>query len=303
MSFIESTLKKREDLRRFILGCFKPEVLAAESARKELNASLQSHWPEHPIEVYELIHEKYDASPQNAATGAPSPSENFIVFIDSELDIDWIADKTISEESAELISLAESVGARRCHHLPREQVLEFKRIIGQAIVSALQGSKKQPQKLANEAAVFLKNRTVERSRVWTLCSSHLLILSFLIFAWLVSNSALFQVWNAKIPVEFWLATAGGLVGAYLSVIQKTGSGDMDAASGKKIHAIEVLTKLVAGFLLGGIAFALSQSVHAPPSLKAITADSPSMFLFSFAAGFIERLIPRMVSRYSESIQK
>lgn len=299
MAFIEKSLELRKQARTFILGWLRPSILQNEQSRFELNRCLQEHWKDPSIKVYELIHEDWVPAPPTQP-GSTNHSNNFIVFIDPELDIDWTNDRDFSEGQFESISFAESIGARRCGHLPFEQVLEFKRLIGQAIVNAIHGNPKLSRGLAEDAAQFLKDRTIERSRAWTLASAHSLLLAagFLVGLCLAIPPFLNLFFGT--PLGLWFASAGGLLGAYLSVIQKAGSGEWDAASGLCIHVLEVLTKFAAGTLFGGIAFAISQSVHAPASIKALTPDNASLFMFGFAAGFIERVIPKMVSTYSES---
>lgn len=303
MSFTDKSLEFRNRARRLLLGWFKPSVLTVERCREELNRSLQKHWPDSPIKVHELIYENWDP-PVPAAPGAPAAqtngSDHFIVFIDPELNIDWINNANGDDTELECISLAESIGAKRCHHLPREQVLEFRRLLGQAIVNGIRGNPKQSRALSESAAQFLKDRTIERSRAWTLASAHSLLLAAAVIAALCIAIPIILNLLSGAPLGLWFAAAGGLLGAYLSVLQKAGSGEWDAASGRCIHILEVLTKFAAGTLFGGIAFAISQSVHAPASLKALTPDNASLFMFGFAAGFIERVIPKMVSTYSES---
>lgn len=289
MGLIAKSLQFREDLRQFILGWISPETLASEKARADLNNELKEHWKPRTIEAYELILENWepDRSTEN---------EWFVVFIDIDLDVDWINNGKTDAESDRCISLAESIGAQRCNHLPRDQVLEFKRLVGQSIVNGINGEAKQACKLAETAAQFLKDRTVERSRSWTLVSAHYFFFLFsAILIYLYENGVLPKIEDSLLP---WLAVQGGIVGAYLSVIQKAGRGEWDAAAGRYIHYIEVFTKLFAGSILGGLALVLSRSVHAPASVKAITPDGYSIFAFGVAAGWLERLIPKMISHYS-----
>ena len=286
-------------MRTFFLGWLRPEILVTEKFRKELNEVLQGHWKDDPIEVHELVLEQWNENVADGRDGEVEKSSNFIVYIDQELGVDWLAKWDLDKKPSECVSSAEAVGARRCQHLPREQVLELKRMVGQAIVSGIRGNIKQSCDLTKEAAQFLKDRTVERSRAWTLTSAHC-VLAIMVIAVLSAFK--------RIPDQGWLSTdiagvligvSGGLIGAYLSLIQKAGRGDWDAASGRWIHVLEVFSKIVAGAVFGGIAIALSRSVHAPPSLKTISLDSFSMFLLGVVSGLFERKIPRMLSKYAD----
>jgi hypothetical protein len=297
----DKLIQFRRDARRVLLGLFKPRKLEIEEARKTLNQMLKSRWEINDTEVYELIRENHE-TPEEAAT-AMKPIPQYVVFIDVELDVDWMAKGDLEEEANCLVTQAEAVGARRCKHLPREQVLEFKRLIGHAVVTGIRASKPNSQKLCKEAEKFLKERTIERSRRWTLTSAHFFALLFGVGLYFFRGALADASPAGSVRLGCWLGAAGGLVGAYLSVVQKAGSGEWDAASGVFIHRLEVFTKLIAGIILGCLAFILSRSAHVPPSIAAITPDSFSLFIFAVAAGMIERLIPKMVAKYSDKTAK
>jgi len=299
MNFIEKSLEIRNHLKRLFLGWICPSILDTEKSREELNALLNKHWGNNPVDVYELIYENWEELPKNPQSPTQPKTQNFIVFIDQDLDVDWITEKELTKENAECVSIAQSISARRCKHLLHEQRFEFKRLIGQAIVSGIQGNLAQSKKLASEASQFLKDRTVERSRDYTLSSANLsmvliLLLAQLIFVWSSENP--------KIPEGLLFSSFGGIIGVYLSVIQKAGIGNWDAASGWWIHWLEVITKLFAGVLFGAIAFALSQSVLAPPLFKSIAGDNYALFIVGVGVGLFERTIPKMISKYLETSQ-
>lgn len=297
----EKLIQFRRDARRVVLGLLRPRTLEIEEARKMLNQMLKSRWEINDTEVFELIRENHE-TPEEAAT-ATKPLPQYVVFIDVEFDVDWMAKGDLEDDANSLVTQAEAIGARRCKHLPREQVLEFKRLIGHAVVSGIRGAKPNSLKLSKEAEKFLKERTIERSRRWTLTSAHFFALLFGVGLYFF-RSALVNVSPAGgVHLGCWLGAAGGLVGAYLSVVQKAGSGEWDAASGVFIHRLEVFTKLIAGIVLGCLAFVLSRSAHVPPSIAAITPDSFSLFIFAVGAGLIERLIPKMVAKYSDKTAK
>lgn len=300
MNFVDKALHFRQELRRFVWGWVRPQILASEMARAELNRELKERWKPHSIEVYELI---LDTSEPNQisdpSTARESKDKRFIVFIDPDFDIDWITDCEMDAGADKSVSIAESIGARRCKHLPREQILELKRLVGQAIINGIRGETEESLKLTEGAAQFLKDRTVERSRSWTLTSAHFFVLLFsavLALFWHFSGTLL--LWQTTDAFLLWAAIQGGLIGAYLSVVQKAGRGEWDAAAGESLHRVEVFTRLWAGGTLGGIAFALARSAHAPESLKGIVPDTYSALILGVVAGLFERTIPKMISSYS-----
>ncbi len=176
-------------------------------------------------------------------------------------------------------------------------------MIGHAIVAAIRGGLKESRELSDKASEFLTERTIERSRVWTLMFAHMavpLIASMLGLIFVALHSDDSRRFLAMGESYLWVAMFGGLLGGYLSLVQKAGRGEWDAAAGRGAHATEVFTKLAAAVLLGAIAFAITQSTRVANPVAA-TPDPYSIFLFSFGAGFFERLIPKIVSTYSQSV--
>lgn len=294
MACVDKLLEHRRALRKLLLGWFRPAILEAEAARVEMATVLRQHWTKDPIHLYELIFEQWDPPAEQNAGQAQAESHNFVVFIDPEMDVDWIHSSSLTPASAGAVSFAESIGARRCKHLPQEQVLEFKRLIGQAIVDGIRGDSDLSHRLVAQATNFLKDRTTEQSRRWTLQAAHFLAAFFVLLLWLQSN------WI--VPVEFLLAMAGGVTGAYLSLVQKAGKGAWDSASGFSTHLLEVFSKLVAAAFFGLVAYTISQSTYAPTSLKTMATDSYSIFVLGFMVGWLERVIPRLVSSYAETLE-
>ena len=316
MSFVDFCLRQRSALRKLCMGLFCPQKLSEEASRAELNESLRQHWPEYKIQVYELIREDWEPSPAVAPTaplvvspqpnapptGNPQPKlPNFIVFIDPAFDLDWIFDGNTSAKISEKITEAEAVGGRNCKHLPIPQLLEFKRLIGHAIVAAIRSDGTQSTRLSKEAAQYLRDRTIERSRYWSLREAHLLTTAFAVLLYLVNcrEPRLFGFLPQETQASLLLASFGGLLGAYLSIVQKAGKGQWDSSSGVGLHRIEILTQLFTGILLGGIAFAVAHSRHAPKSIAAAASDAYALFILGIGAGLFERFIPKMISRYTE----
>jgi hypothetical protein len=286
----------RAKIRRMLLGVFSPKTLDSERRRAELNAALQPHWAEDNIEVYELIREDWE----DTQIDPTAKARNMIVFIDQDMDVDWIAE--VPPKAARCVSLAESIAAQKCDHLGRGHLLHFRRLIGQSIVIAIKGDVEQGCLLARQAARFLEDRTIELSRRWILFDAHVLVIG-LSLALAALAGCLFEYLfiNHQRSTFAWLAIQGGLVGAYLSIVQNAGNGHRDASAGPEAHLLEVFTKLSVGAVLGGCAFAITHSVHAPPSLKLITPDGYSTFLLGVAAGLGERLVPKIISEYGARI--
>lgn len=113
-------MEMRKNARRFCLAWTSPHKLEVEDAREKLNIQLQEHWKPEPIEVYELIVEDWKKLTAN------EKDENYIVFIDPELELDWINNGEMTSEGEKACATANSIDARRSKHLPREQIRDHR---------------------------------------------------------------------------------------------------------------------------------------------------------------------------------
>lgn len=281
----------RNEIRKFILSWLRPDVLAKEQRRLEMASAVQKHWKDNgPIHLYELIREEWDDREEEGV----DEDSFYVVFIDEDIAIDWITEKKLSPEQSDAISHAESIGAKECKYLPKERQLEFRRLLGQAIVCAIDGNLEDSRRTADSALLSLMERTIERSRQWTLQWTHI----FLCIA--ISTFCRYQ----SCPADFlsW-AIFGGIVGAFLSIVQKAGKGKWNAAAGQWVHVVEVFSKIVSGGVLGGIAFAVVRSPLCPKLLETDPETVYMFFLVGVMAGLFERLIPRILSSYGDSVRK
>lgn len=299
MTLPEKLIFLRKWLRECLLAWMSPSSFEQERERERLSQEIQARWPRHNLCVHELIRESGDES--DPGHDGPTADKRFIVFVDATLDLDWVADFPLSKTTEKGIAVAEAINARRCKHLPREQVLEFRRLSGQAIVQALRDNDRLSRQLANEAGQFLKDRTVERSRIWTLGFALLLLVLFV--AMTATTAELLypfgQPWLHS-PSAMLTAIHGGVVGAFLSLVQSAARAERDAAAGRWLHFLEAFTKFTAGSLLGLIALVLTLSEQTIPTLRDVGNDTPSLFLLAVAAGLFERLIPKIISTYGQN---
>lgn len=103
--------------------------------KENIVADCRSHWPNVSIDFEELIREQWELKNETGSQQSIDTSQciNYIVFIDKELSIDWIASPPPSDdETCRLISQASAIEALPCMHLDKSQVLAFKRLIGEA---------------------------------------------------------------------------------------------------------------------------------------------------------------------------
>ena len=284
-----------KQVRDFLLSWLYPSVLEKEQRRLEMTVAVREHWKTHgSIHLYELIREDWDDTKDVENTKATKASEhpNYIVFVDKDMEIDWITQENLPADRSKAVSYAESIGAKECKFLPKEKQLEIQRLIGQAIVCAIDGNIEESKQTADAALKSLQERTVEQSRWWSLCWAHILsLVSFILFCYWRQYGA--------IPMVGW-SIFGGIVGAYLFIVLKAGKGKWKATAGQRVHIIEVFSKISSGGVLGAVLFAITQTPLCPKMFEGFPQTIYLFFLLGTLAGFFERFVPRILSSYGDT---
>lgn len=248
---------------------------------------VQLHWPDSTVAIKELIKERW-----TDASGAQGKIEdfNYLVFIDIAGDLDWLCDddhstQQLSKETSTVIARALSVEATPCKHLKEQEWMAFKKILGASIVSAFEESYDDAETLMNQARVYLKQRTEERSRRWMLVNSTVLMLILGLVGCLLFASAV------RIPSLF------GLLGAYVSIVGHSGSRRTDAGAGRTLHWVEAFVRLVVGIILGNLGICFFNCPLAPELGRELCTTDAGIRIVAFVAGLIDGFVPSMISTY------
>lgn len=254
----------------------------------EVEASIRSHWPAAPIRMKHLIWERWeDAKPE-----AKADKFNFIVFIDIEGDLDWIADdensnEKISEEIGPTIARIMGAEARPCKHLAEKEWMSFKKMLGAAIVSALSGECESALSQMDEALQYREKRMPERSRTWTVWSATVLTLSIAV----ILKSRLVDGWIQPTPLLY------GLLGSYTAIVHRAFTRATDSGAGIWIHITEAVVRLLLGMIFGKMCILFFTNQLAPEIATRICASYSGLCVAAFAAGMFDRFIPSMISTY------
>lgn len=247
---------------------------------------VQSHWP-NTVAIKELIRERWaDASKIQGKI----EDFNYLVFIDIAGDLDWLCDddhstQQLSEKTSTLIARALSVEATPCKHLKEQEWMAFKKILGASIVSAFEESYDDAETLMNQARVYLKQRTEERSRRWMLVNSTVLMLILGLVGCLCFDS------TVRMPSLF------GLFGAYVSIVGHSGARRTDAGAGRTLHWVEAFVRLVVGIILGNIGICFFNCSLAPELGRELCTTDAGIRIVAFVAGLIDGFVPSMISTY------
>lgn len=231
-------------------------------------------------------------------------SQEYIVFIDKENQLDWItSDEYDANGHADLSkhnSILHQVAVLECKpngDLSEKIILDFKRLLGEALSSSFSGEYDTAEKILVDAAQFIKDRGEEQSRQWYLSSAGLCTLAILVagvIAWLLRDYLTPLVGKTFFISS--IAMTAGALGALLSIIMRMGEEKLDIHAGKTIHELESIYRIFAGMLSAFLVVLAVSSEAIFPGLSKV--NNPNIFLIfiGFVGGMSERLAPSISSK-------
>lgn len=230
----------------------------------------------------------------------------FKVWVDSALDLDWWCDDASEKrlqapESRKTLTRIRTGVAELepiAQNWPKDLKLVAKRILGEALVSALHEDSSGADHALISAQKFYRTKSRQVSRYWILqgCLTTAGIAAFLGVIQLLSRS-----WIMKLAGEtaylvsmcFW----AGCIGALMFVLLRLGKQpQVDSTAQKHLHYLEALSRIVgggiAGMLLGGtVKLGLIVPIFAQGNLQTL-----AMWVLAMVAGASERLAAGIVTK-------
>jgi hypothetical protein len=229
-------------------------------------------------------------------------TDDYIVFIDTDIDIDWITKESgdsediLSARHNEIMNEAALLEATPCDGLPENVRMQFKRLIGEGLVRNFENDYDSASKMLQSARSYIVARGEETSRLWYLSASFIATLPFIgcgSIVWVCRDG--FAKLFGGMALSITMAAVMGATGALLSVIARTGALKFDCSSGSRLHYLEGASRICAGALSGVVVgLAIISGIFLAP----LTHGEKShgiMMLAAFAAGAVERLATSIIS--------
>lgn len=252
----------------------------------------QEKWPDLP--VCHLVY--YEDDPGRAP---------FIVFIDCEDDLDWKRDdppdgepapteddKLLCEVRHEVAFLESEVT-----NWPRDLKLSIKRMLGEAIASALKSQQKRAMDIIERAKELLIQKRPEVSRYWTLqaciTAGGLAGVAGATATW--KSPAVIAALGAT-PHLLFLAFCSGAIGALFFVILRLGSDHVDPSAERRLHFAEGLARIVAGGIAGLMVGAMVKLGVVLPVFSQPGATTLAVCTAAMLGGASERLVPGILAK-------
>jgi hypothetical protein len=230
-------------------------------------------------------------------------TEDHIVFLDGEIDVDWVTTEEYDERGHRdeskfhlILNRVATLETTPCAELPSEMKAQFKRLVAEGLDRGLSHDYDGAQSILNTAADYILARSQETSRCWYLSASAMMTIPFFVVG------CLFWIWRDHIELSigdgpFWLAMSAiaGAAGALLSVIGRTGKLHFGSSSGKLLHYLEGASRIWAGAFSG---LFVGLAVRADLVLAALTRTGKApaiMILAAMASGAGERLANSIIA--------
>ncbi len=258
-----------------------------EDYRKRMEASIRKVWPDQEIDLHQII---FHEEPDDISVGG----RRLTIFIDRALDLDWLVHPNTDEKVSNELSRVTAVASIPCKHLPKEEQIAFRQMLGAAVNCAIRGNADEAEKQRKTAREFIDKRITERSRLWSLTFAFALLLVITTIVWFFGAlpfSSRLDTLNLTGSLTF------GCLGAYVSVVYGSSRDKRDSSSGKWLHFIEILSRMSVGALGGLLSGLLLESSFSPQVFHNIPPEPNAALVFGFIAGFSEKFIPRIVSSY------
>lgn len=225
-------------------------------------------------------------------------TEDFIVYIDTELAVQWrTADQHEAPEyCGEVLNVVAMLEAQSGFISDPATLRVIRRRIGEGLARCFSGNPKKNSLAAlSDVELDLKARNKEISWKWYFLSAMRLtsglVLCFAIL-WLMRDYV--KAHTGKVAFEVTLGVLCGGLGALLSVISRSNRIIMDANAGKPLHELEGLSRIGAG-LIGALLVALSIKAGLILGGTHFSGSSFALLLACcMVAGASERLVPSLV---------
>jgi uncharacterized protein YegP (UPF0339 family) len=179
--------------------------------------------------------------------------------------------------------------------VPKAHRKETYHQLGKALFAAFhtpEGTK--PGREFRKVRLFVRKKAKERARLTYVLAS--LAAAAVLALMMVPIYFYFRIPASKLALVI-LGGCFGAVGATISVLQRNPSLELDPWMSRRYHALQGVSRIVLGFIFGGIFVIASKANFV---LGVIRNNSSPLLILCIVAGFSERLIPELLSKFEST---
>jgi hypothetical protein len=259
-------------------------------SKQELYDDYKKQWPD--LDIQHLI----------------ISTKNYIVFIDSDLDVDWLTSKKYDskghadlERYNKILNYSAEMECIPNDHHDEKIRLNYKRMIGEAIARALDDDYQNAEEMLKKASKYIYDRNVETSRYWYLLASSISGVFCIIISlglWIFRNFS-----NEVLGINglyLCIFSLAGGIGALLSITQRIGKSTLNCESGKNLHYLEGFSRILAGIISALFISLLIKSGYILPIIKSSPNMNLAILFVSIFSGASERLAPSIITQMDKN---
>ena len=234
-------------------------------------------------------------------------TNDFIVFIDSDLDIDWKTSDEYDQKGPEkpekhnlILNRAATLECIPNEHQKKTVRLNFKRMLAEGVARSLKHDYENAEKILIEAESYIRNRNVEIARYWQLSSSCLVgvISAIFAFSFWGYRQDLIAAFGVK-PFYIVLSSFAGSIGATMSIIFRIGNTSITSEAGHKLHLLEAISRNLGGAISGLIISILVCLGVVVPIFENSGMSNLAMVGGGLLAGASERWAPSLIAQFEK----
>lgn len=227
--------------------------------------------------------------------------EGWIVFIDDELDIDWVDTRKgyysspEEQQKDEWIAKLDLVHQEPCSNISKKEKMTFKKKLGVGYELVMVKRFDAIQEVIDDCLRYVKARNKEASRsIFLWVSIPVAILS--IIAWII------DVDNYEWHLPWFAGCTMGLLGSCVSIWSNFGKTQKTGLSSANLHVLEAVCRMLLGVIFAIVAIC---AIRTGILLKDIDPNIVQFAygLVGFAAGFSERMVPSMIEKFVDTNTK
>lgn len=229
-------------------------------------------------------------------------TDDFIVFIDKEDDLDWVTRVEPTKEASQKIAKIRAEVSNlepRSSEWPREIKLAFRRLLGEALAFAFDGDFARAQQMVGFARGFWQGRSREVARVAYLkgCAIvSILILTLWFLLWWTRS----MLPPTMVPVL--TAVSAGSLGAMYSVLLRSNKVTLEPNSPTALHVLDGGIRIITGMLGALVVFLAWKLKVVADVVPAPERELVACAFIGLIAGASERFAPSILEKTSKSIE-
>jgi len=237
---------------------------------------------------------------------SPSNGE-YIVYLDKELDIDWETDNAFdayinstATMKADLRKILHSIALLEpvAQNWPDDLKLAAKRLLGEAIVSVLEGDSPVAEKAITHAKEFFRQKSKQVSRFWTLraCLASGATAAVLGVLDIYFRNQVIE-FIGRVPFLLSLCFFAGCIGALLFVILKLGKQpNSNSTAERHLHYLEGTARIVGGGIAGVLVGGMVKLGLVLPIFSQAGMETLAMCIAAMFAGASEKLAAGIITK-------